>query len=87
VNDSEMAKLARDCAEEVVGKDNVLEPEPTMGGEDMAFFLEKSKGCYFMLGVGRKGCAGVHNPMFDFNEDVLPLGVEMYCRYALKLLT
>jgi amidohydrolase len=52
----------------------------------MAFYLEKSKGCFFFLGVGREGCAPIHNPRFDFNEDVLLLGVETYCRIALDLL-
>ncbi len=86
LNAEEMARVVAKCAEAVVGKENVIEPEPTMGGEDMAFYLEKSKGCFFFLGVGRKGCAPIHNPRFDFNEDVLHLGVETYCRIALALL-
>jgi amidohydrolase len=87
LNDMEMAEIVRQCAIQVVGEDKVVEPEPTMGGEDMAFFLEKAKGCFFFLGVGRKGSAPVHNSKFDFNEDVLPLGVETYCRTAMKLLS
>ena len=87
LNDEEMAEWVRKCAVDVVGEDKVVEPEPTMGGEDMAFYLEKSKGCFFFLGVGREGCAPLHNPKFDFNEDVLPLGVETYCRLACELLT
>ena len=87
LNDEEMTEWVRKCAVDVVGEDKVVEPEPTMGGEDMAFYLEKSKGCFFFLGVGREGCAPLHNPKFDFNEDVLPLGVETYCRLACELLT
>ena len=87
LNDEEMAEWVRKCAVAVVGEDKVMEPEPTMGGEDMAFYLEKSKGCFFFLGVGREGCAPLHNPKFDFIEDVLPLGVETYCRLACELLT
>jgi amidohydrolase len=86
LNDEEMAQWVRQCAIDVVGEQKVLEPEPTMGGEDMAFYLEKAKGCFFFLGVGREGCASLHNPKFDFNEDVLPLGVETYCRLAFELL-
>ena len=86
LNDAEMSEWVRKCAVDVVGEDKVVEPEPTMGGEDMAFYLEKSKGCFFFLGVGREGCAPLHNPKFDFNEDVLPLGVETYCRLAYELL-
>jgi amidohydrolase len=86
LNDADMSEWVRKCAADVVGEDKVVEPEPTMGGEDMAFYLEKSKGCFFFLGVGREGCAPLHNPKFDFNEDVLPLGVETYCRLACELL-
>jgi amidohydrolase len=86
VNDETAARVVRKCAEELVGKDRVVVPEPTMGGEDMAFYCEKSKGCFIFLGVGREGCAPLHNPKFDFNEDILLLGVELYCRVALELL-
>ncbi len=57
-----------------------------MGGEDFAFYAQKSKGCFFALGVGREGGAPVHNPKFDFKEDLMLLGVETYCQVALKLL-
>jgi amidohydrolase len=86
-NDAEMAEIVRKCARQVVGADRVIVPEPTMGGEDMSFFLEKAKGCFFFLGVGREGGAPVHNSRFDFNEDVLAMGVETYCRIALELLS
>ena len=86
LNDESMAEVVRKCAADVVGEDRVIEPEQTMGGEDMAFYLEKSKGCFFFLGVGREGCAPLHNPEFDLNEDVLLTGVETYCRIAFELL-
>ncbi|MCP4577074.1 MAG: amidohydrolase [Deltaproteobacteria bacterium] len=86
VNDAEVSCLVQGCAEATVGKENVMEPEPTMGGEDMALFLEKAKGCFFFLGVGREGGAPIHNPEFDFNEKALSLGVETYIRIALALL-
>ncbi len=86
VNDVQMAHVVRRCAEEAVGKDRVMEPEPTMGGEDMAFFLERAKGCYFCLGTGREGGAPIHNPRFDFDEKVLAIAVEINCRAALTLL-
>jgi amidohydrolase len=86
INDSFMADLVRRCAEKVVGHDNVLEPEPTMGGEDMSYYFQRAKGCFFFLGVGRPDCVPLHNAKFDFNEDVLLLGVETYCRAALELL-
>ncbi|MEJ2170244.1 MAG: M20 family metallopeptidase [Desulfobacterales bacterium] len=86
INDDDMADLVRRCAAEVVGPDKVVEPAKTMGGEDMSFFLQQSKGCFYALGVGHEGGAPVHNARFAFNEDILALGVETHCRFALALL-
>ena len=86
INDDAMADLVRRCAAEVVGPDNVIEPAKTMGGEDMSFFLQQSKGCFYALGAGRNGGPPVHNSKFTFNEDILVLGVETHCRFALELL-
>ncbi len=86
INDESAAEIVRRCAEKVVGEDRVVVPQKTMGGEDFAFYLQKSKGCFFALGVGREGAVPVHNPKFDFNEDVLLLGVETHCRIGMKLL-
>ncbi|MCP4693300.1 MAG: amidohydrolase [Desulfobacterales bacterium] len=86
INDEFMTGVIRRCAKKVVGEDRVIVSEPTMGAEDMSYFLQKSKGCYYFIGVGREGSAPVHNSRFDFNEEVLPLGVETHCRVALDLL-
>jgi amidohydrolase len=86
INDESMMEVVRRCAEAVVGKERVVEPEPTMAGEDMAYFLRESKGFFYALGVGREGGAPTHNPEFDFNEDVLLLGVETHCRIGMDLL-
>lgn len=86
VNDPAVAGIVRECAQETVGPEQVTAPEPTMGGEDMALFLERAEGCFFFLGVGREHSAPLHSPRFDFNEDVLPVGVETFCRAALKLM-
>ncbi|MBW2482693.1 MAG: amidohydrolase [Deltaproteobacteria bacterium] len=86
VNDDEISDVVRRCATEVVGPEKVVEPPRTMGGEDMAYFLQRAKGCFYALGAGRDGYAPVHNPQFMFNEDILALGVETHCRVALDLL-
>ena len=85
-NDQALAALAKECVVQAWGPESLAEPEPTMGSEDMAFFLEKAPGCMLLLGVGRPGSVSLHNPCFDFNEEVLGRGVEMYCRLTLKLL-
>jgi amidohydrolase len=87
MNDPEMADLVRRCAGAVVGKENIVEPEPTMGGEDMAFFLEAARGCFYFIGAGREGGAPIHNPKFTLNEDIMLFGVETYCRIIWEMLT
>lgn len=86
VNDAGMAERLKPIASAVVGEDKVVVPERTLGGEDMAYFLERAKGCFFCLGAGNAAHAGIHSPRFGFNEDILINGVEMYCRAALDLL-
>ena len=86
VNDPAMAEVVRRCAEAVVGPGAVVEPESTMGGEDMSFYLERVPGCFFFLGVGREGGTPLHSSTFDFDEGVLATGVETLSRVALELL-
>jgi len=85
INDPDMTDLVKKCAADVVGPENIVTPSKTMGGEDFAFFLREAPGAYFALGTGYEGCASVHNPAFDFNEDILVTGVETFCRIALEL--
>ena len=76
---------------EVVGADNVLPFEPTMGAEDFSYYLLEKPGCYFMIGNGdgahREGGHGLgpcmlHNPAYDFNDDLIPLGATAWVRIA-----
>jgi amidohydrolase len=86
VNDAKMAEVVHRCAIQVVGEDRVVVPDLSMGGEDMSFFLKHAPGCYYCIGVGREAAAPLHNSKFDFNEDLMLLGVETHCRVALDLL-
>ena len=86
INDAEMASRLNRLAAAVVGAERVVVPDKTLGGEDMAYFLEKAQGCFFCLGAGNPAYAGIHNPRFGFDENILLNGVELYCRAALDLL-
>ncbi|MGA6927131.1 MAG: amidohydrolase [Desulfosarcina sp.] len=86
INDADMATRMQRIAAEVVGRERVVVPDKTLGGEDMAFFLERVPGCFFCLGAGSDAYAGIHNPRFGFNEEILLSGVETYCRAAIDLL-
>ncbi len=87
VNDPDVARLAGEAAGRVVGPDRVRQPDPTMGGEDMSFYLERAKGCFAFIGTGRPGDAPLHNSRFDFDEQALLTGVEFFCDAALTLLS
>jgi metal-dependent amidase/aminoacylase/carboxypeptidase family protein len=59
---------------------------PVMGGEDFAFYLERVPGCMFALGLlppGQESMPALHHPAFDFNDDAIATGVELFCRLAL----
>lgn len=86
INDETVAEVVRRSAAGTVGPEKVVEPPQTMGGEDFSFYLQRAKGCFFALGVGRENGFSVHHPKFDFNEDVMALGVETYARIAFDLL-
>ncbi len=75
----------------VVGAENVQDFEPTMGAEDFSYFLQAKPGCYFMIGNGdgahREGGHGLgpcmlHNPSYDFNDELIPLGATAWVRIA-----
>jgi amidohydrolase len=83
VNDAEIAKVVHAAAKAVVGPENITMDERTMGSEDAAFFMREVPGCYFFLGSANpeRGLAAPHhNPHFDFDEDVLPIGVAIFMR-------
>ena len=79
--------FCRDIAGDVVGAENVEVFTPMMGGEDFAYFLEKSKGCYIVLGGGKTdNDPGLHSTHFDYNDDVLPVGAAYWVQLAEKYL-
>ena len=74
VNDEGAADRVLGVAEDLFGAESVLElPNPSMGGEDFAFFLEKVPGAFIWLGVG-EDTSGLHTPKFAFDEEFLPRG-------------
>ena len=76
VNSEREARFAAAVGERVFGKGNVItDAEPTMGGEDFSYMLQARPGAYVWLGQGGgPGGCFLHNPGFDFNDEVIPLG-------------
>ncbi|HPT98898.1 MAG TPA: amidohydrolase [Armatimonadota bacterium] len=88
VNDAAMADLAREVAAAVVGKEGVLSPEPTMGGEDMAYYLQEVPGCYLWVGSANPSEEAYphHNARFNMDERAIGIAVEILVRLARRYL-
>jgi metal-dependent amidase/aminoacylase/carboxypeptidase family protein len=78
-NSPQEAQFAADVAEALVGPDHVVRDlEPSMGAEDFSFMLQVKPGAYLRLGQGGEGSCMLHNPRYDFNDDILPLGSALH---------
>jgi hippurate hydrolase len=91
INHRAEAEFVRGVMAELVGPDNALEFEPTMGAEDFSFFLQQKPGAYFVIGNGDGahrehghglGPCTLHNPNYDFNDQLIPLGAALWVRLA-----
>ena len=88
-NDPAVTDLVRRVAIEAVGAARVVEMEPTTGADDMAYFLERAPGCYFLVGSANRerGLDGRHHTaQFDFDESALPVAARVLGGAALRLL-
>ncbi|OOY10737.1 M20 aminoacylase family protein [Thioclava sp. F36-7] len=88
INDPEAAETARRAAEAIVGRDAVqVDYAPSMASEDFAFLLEKVPGAYGWIGNGSaEGGRNLHSPHYDFNDAILPLGVQFFVEVAQRAL-
>ena len=91
INHADETAFVRGVVTDLVGADKVLEFEPTMGAEDFAYYLQAIPGAYFVMGNGdgdhRQSGHGLgpcmlHNPNYDFNDALIPLGATLWVRMA-----
>jgi amidohydrolase len=92
INHPQQTALAVQVMQSIAGSENVnAAVEPTMGAEDFAFMLQDKPGCYVFLGNGEGqhrdsghglGPCNLHNPSYDFNDELLPIGVTYWVRLA-----
>lgn len=85
INDEYSAKLVQKVATEAFGVDVLFFEEPTMGGEDFSFFLEKAPGSFALVGSGnpeKDTQWAHHHGNFNIDEDALITGAELYAQYA-----
>lgn len=88
INSKLEAEIAGEVATSIVGPERVnLNPKPAMGSEDFAYMLQEKPGSYIWIGNGDgEGSCMVHNPGYDFNDNILSLGATYWVRLAEKLL-
>ncbi len=79
-NHQQETEIAIQAATKVVGESGlVLDPTPSMGSEDFAFMLQEKPGCYVWIGNGPSmGSCLLHNPRYDFNDDILVMGAAYW---------
>lgn len=84
VNHAAETDFVRSLAGKVVGAENVIEIErPMMGAEDFAYMLAARPGSYFFLGTAKtNNDPSLHHPKFDFNDDIIPTGVNLWVELA-----
>lgn len=89
INHESETAFTRNVLTQMVGAENVKQQEPTMGAEDFSYFLQELPGTYFFIGNGEgahremghgAGPCTLHNPSYDFNDDLIPLGGTVWVR-------
>jgi len=96
INSAPEAEFARRVMAEVVGEANVLPQEPSMGAEDFAFMLLEKPGAYCFIANGDGdhraighggGPCTLHNPSYDFNDQLIPQGATFWVKLAQRWLS
>ncbi len=89
-NHPELAAEFKDSAAKIVPADSVIEMQsPSMTGEDVAYFHQKVPGVHWLLGSANPAMDfthPLHSPVFDFNEEIMPLGAAIHACCAVDFL-
>ena len=92
VNSEKEKELAVAAASSVTGSGRVeVDMQPMLGAEDFAFMLKQRPGCYVFIGNGGANNAEqpchLHNPNYDFNDDIIPIGVQYWVNLVEEFLS
>jgi amidohydrolase len=89
-NNPKMVDIVREVAAGIIGEDKVLTQEPSLVGEDFAFFAQQVPAAMWFLGAWDRSKYNVpthhHDPKFDIDEACIPLGVELTTNLVLEYL-
>ena len=89
INHPAESEFAREVMADIVGADNVVPQEPTMGAEDFSYMLQAKLGAYCFIGNGDgvhremghgEGPCTLHNPNYDFNDRLIPVGATYWVK-------
>lgn len=86
INTPEETAQCAEIAKSIVGADNVdMDVNPSMGAEDFGAMLAEIPGCYIWMGQAEEDAdsnhnQGLHTPRYDFNDEIIPQGVEYWVR-------
>ena len=88
INHPAQTQYSQQVAERVVGKNQLIPSEPpSLASEDFSFFLEKVPGCYIWIGNGDMDgtchSCSLHNPNYDFNDELLPIGASLFTQLVM----
>ncbi|PST84730.1 amidohydrolase [Pedobacter yulinensis] len=89
VNEEKLTMASRQHAEDYLGKENVIDLDIWMAGEDFAFYSQVTNACFYRLGTGNEAkqtTYAVHTPTFDIDEDALKTSTGLMAYLALKQL-
>lgn len=88
LNDPHAVETFNRAARAALGEDHVVAvTRPVMGAEDFSYYCDQVPSCFFFLGLKPEGVErmpNLHAPRFDFNDEAIPIGVELFCRLALR---
>ncbi len=89
INTSDETDEAIATMQELVGDAAVnTNVTPVMGAEDFSWMLRERPGCYVMIANGAgEGSCHIHNPNYDFNDQILPLGATYWARLTERILS
>lgn len=89
VNDPALTQTVQPLLERILGAGNVKLVEPTMGGEDFAYFANQVPGFYYRLGVVKPGTTsgGLHTPNFRADDSAVPVGIRVMSRLLVDYLS
>jgi amidohydrolase len=89
INDSSITQFAMTAAAELLGKDNVIQAEPSMGAEDFGYYLQAAAGTFWRLGIRNEAIDAVHaihSTHFDLDENSMKVGAGLFAYLTWKYL-